>query len=506
MTEQFSKYIHNKVHPNYKRVHEYNVYQNSYLSTTHDYAITTRRDLTMHESFSIDPATCTDVDDAFSVWFDDDGKMKMAIHIADPTHYFSPQCEIFSIIQCNAFTHYPSNKTPIHMMPRDILKHANLMVDANCASQIKNAMSVIFTIDTDTYLPIDYDICASMITVKIMNKLSYEIDYNEDYVPTMFYNDYMWKARKDAIHYGLRISRALRMERNSVVEKMVDYNRTSFVYGADGTPRFVNASNKAMELKKMIEEFAILTNDAVGAYLYHNDTSYGFYRSCVVDTDALGVLGGEESSESILKFIITNGIQAYYNETSGAHDLVSKSHYTHFTSPLRRFTDCITHFILKSIMLRKDAPFTVSELKLLSDYSNNFGKLERNIQFEDKKVNTLWALHELLQSVGPRGDVYIRVKFMGYIRGFLNFMIYNVVVREKNGRDDVDDSGETIYYTHMSYTVRAYDYKYLDAWNKKDTCEIQINQVNCITKFDVGILPELETLILGGNVCHESDA
>ena len=496
----FLQYIQTKVHPKYKRVCEYNRDAHCYLNTVHDYSIKERRDLTHVESYSVDPATCTDVDDAFSVWFDDDGKMKLAIHIADPTYYFSPQCEIFSAIQRNAFTHYPSNRTPIHMMPREILNHANLMVDGNGVSQMKNAMSVIFTIDKETLLPVDYDVCASMITVKVVNKLSYEVDYDENHDPAWGGIDSVEKLREDAIYYGLLISRALRVERNSAVEKMVEYNRTSFVYDANGAPRFTNATNKAMELKKMIEEFAILTNDAVGAYLHRNDSSYGFYRSCVVDTDALCELVEEESSESILKFIITNGIQAYYNEKSGAHDLVSKSHYTHFTSPLRRFTDCITHFILKSIMLGKEAPFTVSELKLHSDYSNKFGKSERNIQFEDKKVNTLWALHGLLQSVGSGGgDVYIRVKFMGYVKNFLNFMIYNVVVREKNSGDGVGDSGETIYYTHISYCARMFDYKYLDFWNKKDSVDVKVNEVHCITRFDMGILPDLERVVANPN-------
>lgn len=487
----FKTYIHSKVHPKYKHILSYNDDDNNYHNTHHIYSIKKRLNLTHIESYSIDPITCTDVDDAFSVWFNNKKIMKLAIHIADPTYYFSPNCKIFSKIQKNSMTHYPSNKNPIHMMPKSILSKANLMVNADSStnSQHKNAMTVIFTIDEKTYLPIDYDICSSVINVKRENKLSYDINYNEKHNPSVKYKDTVTKNREDSIFYGLLISKALRKKRNSAVEKMVEYNRTYFSYDKSDTPYFVNASDKAMELKKMIEEFAILTNDSIGAYLHNNDSSYGFYRSCIVDKEGLLSLEKKESNEEILKFIITNGVQAYYNEKSGVHDLVNKSHYTHFTSPLRRFTDCITHFILKSIMLHTETPFTIDELKNLSDYSNKFGKLERNIQFEDKKVNTLWALKNLLIRLNSDKEVFIRVKFMGYINNFLNFMIYNVIIKNKIGTD------EQMYYTHISYSARLFNYKYLDFLTETDYIDIKLNDVNCIKKFDIGILPDLEKFI-----------
>ena len=121
----FKTYIHSKVHPKYKHILSYNDDDDNYHNTHHIYSIKKRLNLTHIESYSIDPVTCTDVDDAFSVWFNNKKIMKLAIHIADPTYYFSTNCKIFSKIQKNSMTHYPSNKNPIHMMPKSILSKAN---------------------------------------------------------------------------------------------------------------------------------------------------------------------------------------------------------------------------------------------------------------------------------------------------------------------------------------------------------------------------------------------
>jgi ribonuclease R len=510
----FNSYIKNKVHPKYSYKHKYSCSEESYYNIEHSYNIKEWSDLTYLECYSIDPECCRDVDDAFSVWFEENGdkneekSMYMGVHIADPTAYFSPECEIFSSIQKNSITHYPSNKAPLHMMPRCILKSANLMVDENSeeSSELKRAVSVIFTINKETFLPIDYKIIFGFITVKRGNKLSYDVKYNVNHDVMCNGLSEEEKAREDAIYYGLRISDAVRKKRNSAIESIVNYNKTSITYNEKGEPMFKNASESGMMLKIMIEEFAILANGAVGSYLYEHSKGVGFYRSCIVDSENIEILREKSvgSGVNALQFIINNGIQAFYNKESGEHSLVNTRHYTHFTSPLRRFTDCVTHFMLKAFYMNKESPFSVSMLDNMSNYSNKIVKLERNIQFEDKKINTLWGLRRLVEKCSMENignGVFIRVKFMGYVRGFLNFLIYNVVVRDTSVLGESSVSDEVVYYIHMSYTVRVYDYKYLDRWNKKDNCEIQINEVNCITKFDVGILPELETLIVNGNIC-----
>jgi len=86
----------------------------------HDLSVTTRVDMTKYETYSIDPPGCTDADDAFSIYFEND-KMYMAIHIADPTEYIPLQSNLWRDIYKRITTKYPSNRPPIHMMHHNVL-------------------------------------------------------------------------------------------------------------------------------------------------------------------------------------------------------------------------------------------------------------------------------------------------------------------------------------------------------------------------------------------------
>ena len=55
-------------------------------SVSHEYCIEDRVDMTNYDVYSIDPDGCEDADDAFSI-YEDNGKLYLAIHIADPTEH-----------------------------------------------------------------------------------------------------------------------------------------------------------------------------------------------------------------------------------------------------------------------------------------------------------------------------------------------------------------------------------------------------------------------------------
>lgn len=490
--ECFKQHIINKIHPKYKYSHFYTEEENTFSNDNHPFYIPKkeRTDLTGLHSYSIDPETCTDVDDAFSIWIKDhNGKdhLYLAIHIADPTQYFSPKDEVFQSIYKNNFTHYPSNSKPLHMMPTKILNNANLLTYNN--EEEKPAISIIFNIDKETFLPKDYEIAFTTISVSKFNKLSYNVKYNEVGVSTMNIFDIDVSKFDNLISVGIKISKSLREQRNSSIENLVDFNKTQIKY-IQNSPHFINNTESAIQLKIMIEEFAILSNGIIGKYLYDNN-KFAFYRSCVVEQPDLQLLNEKErSSDDILKFIITNGIQAYYNKNDGEHNLINTKHYTHFTSPLRRFTDCITHFLLKSTKLDLAKPFTNEELDSFSQYSNMMNKKERKIQFEDKKSETLWAIYNLIQqSKIINNQVWLCVKFLGYNNGFLNFIIYKINVKDKN------HNLQNSYFTHISYSCRIFNYEHTQYWLDNINIEILIENVNCIKKFDIGILPEFEKII-----------
>ena len=105
-----------------------------------------------------------------------------------------------------------------------------------------------------------------------------------------------------------------------------------------------------IQMKQMIAEFAIFANSFVGEYLKLNLDGMGIFRTCEAK-ELLSNMYNLNGNE-LLNEIITNGIRAEYLSTNASHDLVGMPEYSHFTSPIRRLSDCVCHYLLKYIYLK----------------------------------------------------------------------------------------------------------------------------------------------------------
>ena len=136
-----------------------------------DYYIDERVDLTHLNVYSIDPNNCEDVDDAFS-YCEIDDKKYVIIHIADPTHFISKDSLLFHDIVERAFTRYPSNRKPIHMMPKEIMEQSSL--HENKYGSLKNAISIFIEYNKDNEVDFkNIKIQFTVIKTKIEHKLAY---------------------------------------------------------------------------------------------------------------------------------------------------------------------------------------------------------------------------------------------------------------------------------------------------------------------------------------------
>lgn len=92
------------------------------------------------------------------------------------------------------------------------------------------------------------------------------------------------------------------------------------------------------------------------------------------------------SKESILHYLILRSLpQAYYSSRNIGHFGLSFSCYTHFTSPIRRYSDLIVHRILKTILGLNSTPVTsADEIQVqashLCDCEQRSVKAERKIK------------------------------------------------------------------------------------------------------------------------------
>jgi ribonuclease R len=73
-------------------------------------------------------------------------------------------------------------------------------------------------------------------------------------------------------------------------------------------------------------------------------------------------------AEVIKPMVLRSLSQAFYSPDNGGHFALGFSHYTHFTSPIRRYPDLQVHRTIKSILRRKSSPYSELELVELGEH------------------------------------------------------------------------------------------------------------------------------------------
>lgn len=415
-----------------------NIKNNYDLNLDNIYKINDRIDYTNLTIYSIDPENCTDADDAFSI-YKEDNNIHLLIHIADPTSYFTPHDKLFNDIINNGTTIYLSNKEPDHLFPDNILNKSSLI------DGIKNTISVhtILTKEDNIYKIKQSTIKFCIINCSNGKRFTYEQAADE--------------LSDDILLLGLDISLFLKKNRHIhedlifVIPKMKD---NIVILKPD--------TKEVIMMKNMIAEFAIHANNIFANGL---DNDNLFLRSLVIDN----------KSNTSIHDLIKNGISAKYTNDKIMHDLIG-SHYTHSTSPLRRASDCIVHFLLKAKYLKIDSPFSNDELQLYANKLNIRTKEMKNLQFKDIKLRTFqWIAEELECRLN---SIKMKIKYINYKEPFLNLMIIEI--------DNMN--------VNIPYTIKTKKFNHEIITNN-----INITKINLYNKFDMGTLPELDNLFINKN-------
>jgi exoribonuclease R len=440
----------------------------------HPYSIPTalRTDFTMKAAYSIDPPGCEDADDAFSIYTNDDDTIWMAIHIADPTELIHPESDLWNDIVERTITRYPSNRKPIHMMPKDIVDESSLMV--NLHGDHKNAVTVLTEIDRDTFAPRGrIQLLFSTIKVDTERALTYHAAC--DACDTDF-----------VLETGLKISSALMAQRakKTLGTRLSEVNPSAVNYTDPAGPRLVAVDAQELAMKQMIAEFAIFANSFVGEYLKIRMGGVGIFRTCAA-AEWLGTVFDGISGDNLLNEIITNGIQADYLSSNAAHDLVGAPEYCHFTSPIRRLADCTCHYLLKYLYLmelgeERVVPFAPAQLDDIAGRCLTVTKKIKTVQYRDVKFRLIQTMSGMLRSRIAGATLRITFFIASYIGGFLNVIICNIEEHK----------------VHMSYSILV---KGIDpeALKFKIKHNIEVSRIKCLGKYDGGSIPELDAFLQG---------
>lgn len=319
-----------------------------------------RIDLTHLPFCTIDPVTAKDFDDA--IYFDTSTNT-LYVAIADVSEYVEPFGAIDTEAIYRGFSIYLPHRS-IPMLPRELSEGLCSLVEG------ENRLVYTFeiTIDTETYDVSSYKYYTSIINS--FARFTYEdIDgyLNGKYTPK---ND----KQRQVLDYILPLRDILDKVRTKRMENGYNFRSNELEMRIDENHNIIS-TDFAIETPShaLVEDCMLLANKASasnferGIFRVHEKpspskfqklyselatigiftTSQGDIRESIKEIQAEATRRGLESE--VDELIIRSQMQAKYTPYNIGHFGLGFSKYSHFTAPIRRYSDLTLHRLLKSI-------------------------------------------------------------------------------------------------------------------------------------------------------------
>ncbi|MEA4862733.1 MAG: RNB domain-containing ribonuclease [Victivallaceae bacterium] len=322
-----------------------------------------RRDLRDMPTVTIDPTDAKDFDDAVGVIpGQSPDEIIIGVHISDVASYIAPGSEFDLEASKRGFTAYLPGRT-LPMLPKTLTARISLQEGVDSM-----AHSVLFTVDKATGAIKKSERCHSI--VHIDKRLDYESV--QKFFDTGTMPDGWSEKIAEVVRTELEIAKKWREFRREH-EKFIDLALPEIRIICDETTnKIIGLSSKVQrESEQLIEEYMLAANSAVAAELVARKLPGLFRVHPVPDpeklmeftalvTETFGIAVGDLSSrENCNKFIeslphnelrplLLNAFlrslpRAFYQAEPALHFGLGKTLYSHFTSPIRRYTDTLVH-------------------------------------------------------------------------------------------------------------------------------------------------------------------
>ncbi len=315
-----------------------------------------RRDLRGRLIFTIDPADAKDHDDALSIERGEDGLWHVGVHIADVSHYV----EEGGRIDQEAF----KRSTSVYLVDRVIPMLPEALSNDLCSlrpHEDRFAVSLLLRLDDEANVR-DYELVRSVI--RSAHKLAYE-DAQAVLDGTSSISDEVDRAIRDLSGLARKL-RARREARGSID---FDLPEARVVLDTAGEPTDIQKILR-LEAHRLIEDFMILANEVVDRAARERKLPFLHRVHEAPELDALEQLQGflarlgvripdrptpKDLQDAIARFdgrpeeslvstvVLRSMKRARYSATPLGHFGLATDHYTHFTSPIRRYTDLMVH-------------------------------------------------------------------------------------------------------------------------------------------------------------------
>ena len=322
-----------------------------------------RRDFRNITTITIDPEDAKDFDDALSLKVLPNGNYEVGIHIADVTHYLKENSPLDQEAYKRATSVYLVDRT-IPMLPEQL---SNDLCSLN-PKEDKLTFSAVFELDNNAHVR------------------------NEWFGRTIIHSDkrFTYEEAQEVIEnvkgpftkeLTLLNELALKLRVERFMRGSINFETTEvkFILTEDGKPLGI-VPKERKDAHKMIEDFMLLANKKVAEYI--SKKSKGRKNTFVyrthdypdpekinafsvfakkfghkMDTDQSSLatslnnliedIEGTPEQNVLQTLAIRSMAKAKYTTEKSGHFGLAFAHYTHFTSPIRRYPDVIVHRLLE---------------------------------------------------------------------------------------------------------------------------------------------------------------